>query len=51
MTRRLLTYGLGRHLDFRDRPKVDELLAKSKKNDYKLRDMIKEICVSELFTQ
>ena len=51
MTRRLLAYGLGRHLDFKDRPKVDELLSKSKKNNYKLRDMLTDICTSELFKQ
>ena len=51
VTRRLLSYGLGRHLDFRDRPAVDALLAESKKNQYKLRDLITEICMSETFIQ
>ena len=51
VTRRLLTHGIARHLDFKDRPAIDALLADSKKNQYKLRDMLIEICMSELFIQ
>ena len=51
VARRLLTYGLGRHLDFKDRPAVDALLADAKNNQYKLRDMLTSICMSELFIQ
>jgi hypothetical protein len=51
VTRRLLTYALGRHLDFMDRPQIDALLAQSGKNGYKLRDLMIGICCSRLFTQ
>ena len=51
VARRLLTYGLGRKLDFKDRPAIDALLAESEKNQYKLRDMLTAICTSELFRQ
>ena len=51
VARRLLAYGLGRHLDFKDRPAIDAILAESKKNQYKMRDMLISICMSELFIQ
>ena len=51
VVRRMLTYGLGRHLDFKDRPAVDAILADAKKNQYKLRDMLTAICLSEVFVQ
>lgn len=47
--RRLLSYGLGRDLTYRDRYDVDELLKQSKKNGYRMRDMIVLICRSGLF--
>ena len=47
--RRLLRYGLGRDLTYRDRYGVEELLKQSKKNEYKLQDMIAEICQSKMF--
>ncbi|MDA0810511.1 MAG: DUF1592 domain-containing protein [Planctomycetota bacterium] len=47
--RRLLTYGLGRELTWRDRFTVAELLSRSKQNDDRLRDMIVAICQSETF--
>lgn len=49
MIRRLLTYGLGRELSFRDRYEVEKILVKSKENDFKIRDMIISICLSNTF--
>ena len=49
LIRRLLTYGLGRDLTYRDRYDVEELLEKSKKNEYKLLDTIISICQSKAF--
>jgi len=49
--RRLLAYGLGRELDYRDRFAVDGLLAGAKENDYKIQDMIVAICQSEVFRE
>lgn len=51
VTRRLLTYGLGRHLTFKDRPQIDAILAQSHDNDHRLRDLITSICMSQLFLQ
>jgi hypothetical protein len=47
--RRLLTYSIGRDLTYRDRYAVEELLEQSKKNEYKLQDMIIAICQSQMF--
>ena len=49
MLRRLLSYGIGRELTYRDRFAVGELLKQAKKNGYKLQDMIVSICQSETF--
>ena len=50
MVSRLLTYGLGRELSYRDRYDIEKLLEQSKKNSYKLQDMIISICQSKTFT-
>ena len=47
--RRLLAYGLGRSLTYRDRFTVETLLEQTKMNDYKLRDLIVAICQSSAF--
>ncbi len=47
--RRLLTYGIGRPLTFRDRFTVESLLQQAQTNDYKLRDLIVAICQSKTF--
>ena len=47
--RRLLSYGIGRELTYRDRFAVEELLQQAKQNEYKLQDMIVAICQSESF--
>ncbi|MGB1131315.1 MAG: DUF1585 domain-containing protein, partial [Haloferula sp.] len=49
VVRRLLTYGLGRALSYRDRYAVEELVKKSKGTDYALGDMIVSICLSDTF--
>lgn len=49
MIRRLLSYGIGRELTYRDRYGVEELLEQSKKNEYRLQDMIIAICQSKIF--
>ena len=49
MVRRLLTYSIGRELNYRDRYDVEKILNLSKKNNYKLQDMIVSICQSKTF--
>jgi hypothetical protein len=49
--RRLLSYGIGRKLTYRDRYAVETLLKEAENNDYKLRDMILAICKSATFTR
>ena len=51
VTRRLLSYGLGREVTVRDRDEVNRLLELGKANDYKFRDLIIAICQSETFRQ
>ncbi|MFK7909779.1 MAG: DUF1588 domain-containing protein, partial [Akkermansiaceae bacterium] len=50
VVKRLLTYGLGRELTYRDRYVVEDLLEKSEKKDYKLQDIIVSVCQNDLFT-
>jgi hypothetical protein len=47
--RRLLTYAIGRKLNFRDRYEVEEILAQSKEKGYLLQDIIVLICQSSTF--
>jgi len=47
--RRLLTYGIGRELNYRDRPGVEKILAQSRGNGFLLQDMIVAICQSSTF--
>jgi hypothetical protein len=47
--RRLLSYGIGRELTWRDRFAVEKLLTEAKHNEYKLQDMIVSICQCSLF--
>jgi hypothetical protein len=49
VVRRLLTYSLGRHLTYRDRFTVDELCETAKANNGGMRDVIVEICKSDVF--
>ena len=49
LIRRLLAYGLGRGLTYRDRYAIEQLLEKSKDQNYAIQDMIVSICVSNTF--
>ena len=51
MIERFMTYAMGRDLTYRDRYQIEELLKKSKKNSYRLQDMIVLICQSQLFIE
>jgi len=51
MVRRLLTYGLGRELTYRDRFAVEQLLNFQKMNGLGFRDMIVSVCQSPLFLE
>ena len=46
---RLLSYGIGRSLTYRDQSATEELLNQGKKNEYRLVDLIVSICQSETF--
>ena len=46
---RLLTYGIGRHLTYRDRSAVNDLFNDAKKKNFGMRDMIVAICQSDVF--
>lgn len=47
--RRLLTYGIGRHLTYRDRFAVEALFEEAEHNGFKMRDIIVSICKSDVF--
>ncbi|MFK7850632.1 MAG: DUF1592 domain-containing protein [Akkermansiaceae bacterium] len=49
--RRLLSYGIGRELTYRDRFDVEALLAEAKKSDYGFKDMIVAVCLSDSFRE
>lgn len=49
LTEKLMTYGLGRGLDYYDRRAVDQVVAAAAKNDYKLSALISEIVKSDPF--
>lgn len=44
-----LSYGMGRSIEFSDQQAVDRILAKCSAGNYKTRDLIKEVAMSELF--
>lgn len=46
---RLLTYALGRNLELSDRSQIDDLTEKFVSNDYRLRQLIRDIVASESF--
>jgi hypothetical protein len=46
---RLLTYGLGRSLEFSDEPYVDSLTKQFKKDNLRMRALVKIIVASEVF--
>ena len=49
VVRRLLTYGIGRELNYRDRYEVKKILSQCKENDFLFQDMIIAICQSSTF--
>jgi len=50
VTRRLMTYGIGRELTYRDRFEVQKLLTLAEEDEYKLQEMIVSICLSPTFS-
>ena len=49
--RRLLSYGLGRELTYRDRFAVDSIRQQVIKTDYGMRDILVSICLSDVFRE
>jgi hypothetical protein len=47
----LLSYGLGRELTLTDRIAIGEIAEESRKDNYKMRDVIKNIVIHPIFTQ
>ena len=47
--RRLLTYGIGRELTYRDRYEIENIFTDWAENDFLIRDMIVLICQSQIF--
>ena len=47
--RRLLTYGIGRELTYRDRFAVEEFFQEAEAGGFKMRDIIVSICQSDVF--
>ena len=47
----LLAFGLGRELELTDRIAVEEIAEASKKDDYKLKNVIKQTVLHPIFTQ
>lgn len=47
--RRLLSYGIGRELTYRDRFAVESIFKQAKPNNFKMRDIIVSICQSRVF--
>jgi hypothetical protein len=41
-----MTYGLGRRLAFTDRDDIDRIVGEMKRNQYGLRDLIKQVVLS-----
>lgn len=46
---KLLAYAIGRHTEPSDRPHVDQILAASENSDYGLRDLVRQVALSETF--
>ena len=46
---KLLTYSLGRSLEFSDEPHVDSLTKQFKKDNLRMRALVKTIVTSEVF--
>jgi hypothetical protein len=46
---KLLEFSTGSEIQFADRPEVGEIIARSKINDYRVRDIVVEIVLSDVF--
>ena len=51
LSRKLLTYGLGRRLGFSDRSEVKQLVQSARDNGYGFRDLVHSVVQSRLFQQ
>ena len=51
LTRHLLTYSLGRHLTFSDRPEIDRIVANAKAKNDGLRSLIHEVTQNPMFRE
>ncbi len=49
LTERLLTYACGRRIEGLDRPAVDRIVAVTKSEDYRFRDLIEQVVLSQPF--
>lgn len=49
LVEKLLTYGMGRPIEFVDRDQVQQLVVKSEKDGYRMRTLLKNIVKSETF--
>jgi hypothetical protein len=49
-TEKLLTYALGRKVEYYDMPQVREVLGKAEEQDYRFNALVKEIALSTAFT-
>ena len=49
MTIKLMTYGLGRAIDYPDMPTVRSIVRESAKQDYRFKDLIMDIVTSAPF--
>ena len=49
MTEKLLTYGLGRGLEYYDQPAVRSILRETAANEYRMRDLIQAVVMSTPF--
>ena len=49
VTEKLLTYGLGRGVEYYDMPAIRAIMRKTESNQYRLRDLILAVVTSEPF--
>jgi hypothetical protein len=49
LTRKLMTYALGRRLAFTDRGDIDRIVSEMRRTQYGLRDLIKQVVLSQAF--
>ncbi len=49
ITEGLFSYGLGRHVEFSDQQAIDEILAQSKQDEYRIDDLIHAIVIHPIF--